>query len=788
MSRSLVVSVACALACIGGSAAGQIPGPWQRTEVRQDCGSFNVLRAPFFGDLHIHTTYSGDAILLDTRAKPADTYVHAKGGPLGLPPFDAGGVPSRTAQLRRPLDFAAVTDHSEGFGEVDICQTPGLEGYDSTECQGLRSLKGTAVPLFPPDSRFIALLVPYGITTTPARFSWCGPDAAECLAHASLVWQDIQDAAEAHYDRTAACTFTTFVGYEWSATPNGSNLHRNIIFRNDVVPALPTSYLEEQTADGLRAAIKNDCIDGLPGCDVLAIPHNPNASQGLMFAPMNGDGSPLTAASARLRAAMEPLVEMMQHKGSSECRPGIGTTDERCGFETLNRLTLFSLTTPNGAFSPLSYTRTGLLEGLNQRRLLGVNPFQLGFIGSTDTHNGTAGDVNEEDWRLTGHLGTTDATPAFMMTGIPPGGMETNPGGLAVVWAEENSRDALFAGMRRREAYATSGTRPIVRTFAGRFARSMCSDPEFVRTGYRRGVPMGGELGPTNARRSPRFVVLASRDSGDPGVPGTPLERVQMVKGWIDEAGQTHEKVFDVAGGDTDGGVDPTTCARTGTGHDQLCAVWRDPEFDPDERAFYYARVLENPTCRWSARLCNDLGIDCSDPDSVPSEYVRCCNPLYARTIQERAWTSPHWYEPEGIARLTAFIRMVSEPDRGVLTLRARAGSAAPLPDLAAVDFTVSLSDDDDIFSAVIPAGTLQPLPNGAGWWLADDSGAVGGLRRFIVRRTGKGLSIDLRTVPLDLSAADAVDHIVEARFAAGDWAATHARLWTTREGRLETR
>jgi hypothetical protein len=261
-----------------------------------------------------------------------------------------------------------------------------------------------------------------------------------------------------------------------------------------------------------------------------------------------------------------------------------------------------------------------------------------------------------------------------------------------------------------------------------------------------------------------------------------------MVKGWIDEAGQTHEKVFDVAGGDTDGGVDPTTCARTGTGHDQLCAVWRDPEFDPDERAFYYARVLENPTCRWSARLCNDLGIDCSDPDSVPSEYVRCCNPLYARTIQERAWTSPHWYEPEGIARLTAFIRMVSEPDRGVLTLRARAGSAAPLPDLAAVDFTVSLSDDDDIFSAVIPAGTLQPLPNGAGWWLTDDSGAVGGLRRFIVRRTGKGLSIDLRTVPLDLSAADPVDHIVEARFAAGDWAATHARLWTTREGRLETR
>jgi hypothetical protein len=785
MTRGLAVFVAFAFACLAHPAAGQGRGPWQRTEVRQDCGSFSALRTPFFGDLHIHTTYSGDAIMLDTRAKPADTYAHAKGGPLGLPPFDVDGVPSRTAQLRRPLDFAAVTDHAEGFGEVDICQTPGLAGYDSSECQGLRSLKGTAVPLFPPDSRFIALLVPYGISATPTRFDWCGPGAAECLTHASLVWEDIQDAAEAHYDRTAACAFTTFVAYEWSATPNGRNLHRNVIFRNENVPALPTSYMEEHTAEGLRAAIKSQCIDGLPGCDALAIPHNPNASVGLMFAPMNDDGSPLTTANARSRAAMEPLVEMMQHKGQSECRPGVGTTDERCGFESMNRLTLFGLTTPDAPFSPYSYARTGLLEGLAQQQLLGVNPFQLGFIGSTDTHNGTAGDANEEDWR--GHLGTTDATPAFMLTRIPPGGIETNPGGLAVLWAEENSRDALFAAMRRREAYATSGTRPIVRAFAGRFQRSMCSDPEFVRTGYRRGVPMGGELGPTNARHSPRFAVLASRDSGDPGVPGTPLERVQMVKGWIDGAGQVHEKVFDVAGGDTDGAVDPTTCARTGTGYDQLCAVWRDPEFDARERAFYYVRVLENPTCRWSARLCNELGVDCSDPDSVPAEYIRCCDTLYARTIQERAWTSPHWYQPEGIARLSAYIRNGDEPGHGVLTLRARTGPGAPMPDLAAVDFAVSVQDDDQIYAATVPAGTLQALPGGVGWQLLDDSGAVGGLRRLLVRRAGSGIAIELVTVPLDLSAADPADHIVEVRLAAGDWSATHARLWTTRDGRLRT-
>jgi hypothetical protein len=215
-----------------------------------------------------------------------------------------------------------------------------------------------------------------------------------------------------------------------------------------------------------------------------------------------------------------------------------------------------------------------------------------------------------------------------------------------VLWAEENSRDALFAAMRRREAYATSGTRPIVRAFAGRYARSMCSDPEFVRTGYRRGVPMGGELGPTNARRSPRFAVLASRDSGDPGVPGTPLERVQMIKGWIDGAGQVHEKVFDIAGGDTTGTADPTTCERSGTGHDQLCVVWKDPEFDASERAFYYARVLENPTCRWSQRICASARVDCAKPDSIGEGLEGCCDELHQRTVQERAWSSPIWYSP----------------------------------------------------------------------------------------------------------------------------------------------
>src|SRR5439155_881859 len=321
---------------------------------------------------------------------------------------------------------------------------------------------------------------------SPQRFSWCGPNGVDCLAEASLVWQDIQAAAEEFYDRTAACTFTTFVAYEWSGQPGGNNLHRNVIFRNAVVPALPTSYMEQPTPQGLWATLQSQCVDGLPGCDVLAIPHNPNASGVLMFAPVNADGSALTAADAAFRSSMEPLVEMNQHKGDSECRPGVQSTDEICGFEKLNRLQLFSpVSDPNQVFPPLNYVRNALKEGLVQEQRLGVNPFKLGLIGSTDTHNSTPGATEEQDFGAYGHI-----------------------------------------GLRR-----------------------------------------GG--------RSPRFGVLAFRDPGTPTAPGTPLQRVQIVKGWVDAGGQSHEKVFEVAGNPDNGaGVNTATCTPSGTGFDSLCAVW----------------------------------------------------------------------------------------------------------------------------------------------------------------------------------------------------------------------
>ena len=764
------------LATVVSAGAATVPGPWRRTETRQPCTSFDVFRQPHFGDTHVHTAYSSDAVFAGTREDPRGAYRFAQGQAIGLPPYDANGQPTRTAQLRRPLDFTAVTDHAEQFGEIQICLTPGYPGYDSSDCVSARAQLVAPIPALPnvlPPPAVISFLLGYGVLPSPQRFAWCGTDAVDCLAEASLVWQDTQAAAEQFYDRTAACSFTTFVGYEWSGQPGGNNLHRNVIFRNDAVPALPTSYMEQSTPQGLWNVLQAQCLDGIPGCDVLAIPHNPNVSGGLLFAPVNADGSPLTATDAAFRSSMEPLVEMNQHKGDSECRPGVGgATDEICGFEKLNRLQLFNpVSDPNQTFPALNYVRNVLKEGLVQEQALGVNPFKLGLIGSTDTHNATPGGTEERDFGANGHIGLRDhANPAFMLARVTPAGIEATPGGLAVVWAEENSRDALFDAMRRREVYGTSGSRPILRFFGGREAGLRCGDPAFVETAYRGGVPMGGDLGPVRGGRSPRFGVLAFKDPGTPSSPGAPLQRVQIVKGWVDANGQSHEKVFDVAGDPQNGaGVDTTTCTPSGAGFDSLCAVWTDPDFDGSERAFYYARVLENPTCRWSTYLCNAQGIDCSDPAAVPAGYGECCNPAVPKTIQERAWSSPIWYRPEGVARVRASVRFGAGTGDDVLDLLVRLGAMPAGFDPAAHPLTIALADDDDVYRVTMPAGTLRQIRPGRFVW-NDPGGGIGGIRSVrLVQRDGAGrVVLRLRTVRLSLAAADRVDHFVRVSLQAG--------------------
>jgi hypothetical protein len=593
------------------------------------CAHRDPLRQPLFGDLHVHTRWSLDASTQGTRTTPEQAYRFARGEPLGLNPWDAQGRPGRSARLERPLDFAAVTDHSELFGEVALCNTPGAAGYDSFVCRVYRGWPRVA--FFFMNGR------------GSPRFSFCGPDGSACLAAARGPWQEMREAAEAAYDRTSACAFTSFIGYEWTgAIPPANNLHRNVIFAGARVPELPASATEQRTPEALWDALEAQCARALPGCRALVIPHNSNLSGGHMFAT---DG--LDAAAARRRARFEFLVEVMQHKGDSECRRGAGTEDELCAWEKLpydnfmGRFASFQRREP----AALNFVRTALGMGLELGASLGTNPFAFGLIASTDTHLGTPGLVGERDYP--GHGGAGIPIGEVLPDGLLDP-IEYNPGGLAAVWAEENTRESIFAALERREVYGTSGPRISLRVFAGwELPEDLCAAADFAARGSAAGVPMGGVLPARSAQgRGPVIAVRAAREPGTASQPGTQLERLQIVKLWLGPEGRYRERVVEVARSSADADVDTRTCQPAGGGADQLCAVWRDPEFDPGRPALYYARALERPTCRWSAWACNAARVDCADPASIGRGFEPCCDPDYPRTTQERAWASPVWYEP----------------------------------------------------------------------------------------------------------------------------------------------
>jgi hypothetical protein len=772
----------CALLGLTGPAFAELPQQdWTRTETRADCASYNPLRSPFFGETHIHTGYSGDAAFVRVRTTPRDAYKFALGQQIGLPPYDSMDQPTRFAQLHRPLDFTAVTDHSEFLGEIRTCTTVGLPGYDDQDCVSTRNEIASEPAGINNPIPLIVLAFQLTIQdANPSRLPLCGPGGTNCTTQAANVWQEELDAAEEFYDRTSACGFTTFPAYEWTNNLNGFNLHRNIIFRNDEVPALPTSYYEQPLVEGLYGALENDCLSAGGNCDFVAIPHNSNASGGLMFKTVNGNGSPMTKADAARRAGHEPLIEIFQHKGSSECQPGTSPNDEFCGFEQLRRSQLFSVTNPNLVLPTTNFVRGALEQGLKLNNTLGVNPFELGFVGSTDGHQSLPGGVVEQDFGTQGHLGVRDGIPENILSKIAPGGVVTNGGGLAVLWAEENSRDSLFAAMRRREAYGTSGTRPIVRFFGGRIPKDACANPAFVEEGYTHGVPMGGEVGPSLSRRSPRFAVMALKDPGGNGEPSTPLQRIQIVKGWVDSDNKPHEKVYDVAG-DThsDADVDVNTCTPTGTGGAaSLCSVWSDPSFRPEERAFYYARVLENPVCRWSTRLCNSLGVDCSNPGSVPSIYSECCSGIVPKTIQERAWTSPIYYQPEGFGT-KGQINFGNGVTGDRLRLQLTIGRAPADLDPATNGVTVTLRDDDVVFDATLPPGAMTERTPGKLYTYDDPDGTIGGITkaRLKINRRGTGV-LSLDTIRMNLSNAAPTDRRVTVQVVSGTYDHSDSRYW----------
>lgn len=605
------------------------------SEHRQPCANHDPLRRPLFGDLHVHTRYSLDASTQGTRTTPAQAYAFARGKEIGIQPWDDEGRASRTLQLRRPLDFSMVSDHAELIGEVRMCNTPEVEGYGSWQCMLYRHLPRGAYYLFN-----------YMATMRASHLGMCGEGGEKCRMEALIPWAEMQAAAELNYDRSEACEFTAFIGYEWTGmeSSSGGNLHRNVVFRNADVPDLPSAFIDGPAASLLWQSLDEQCLQADGACDALVIPHNSNLSAGYMFSGELDGGGVMTADYAANRRRFEPLVEIMQHKGASECyyAAGVGS-DELCAFEQLPKDNIAGYDSPPKPDT--GFVRQALADGLALEQQLGVNPYQMGVIGSTDTHLGAPGAADEEPFL--GHGGA--GVPA--RTEVPPGlpdKLEYNPGGLAVVWAEENSRDSIFAAMRRREAYATSGPRISSRFFAGwNYPQDLCESSDRIARAYAEGVPMGGELLGPGDGHSPSFLIAASKDPGTQDAPGMPLQRVQLIKGWVDEAGETHHQVIDVAGDAGNGAsVDLKTCQPQGEGAAQLCSVWRDPAFDPQQPAFYYTRVVENPSCRWSQRQCVAAGVDCDDPTTIGKGYAGCCSADHQPVIQERAWSSAIWYKP----------------------------------------------------------------------------------------------------------------------------------------------
>ncbi|WP_170287404.1 DUF3604 domain-containing protein [Halioglobus maricola] len=624
-------------------------------QVAEPCASSDPNRQALFGDLHIHTAYSNDAWNFDVRMEPADAYRYAFGGPLQLPLGD--DHKAREVYIDRPLDFAGVTDHAEFFGEQDVCFDPVAAGYSSSFCEVMRSGNGRAPQLV------MQIMSPF----SKRRADVCGEEGADCAARAAEYWRNTIDAAQAWQDTSSDCQRTAFVAYEYSSFRLGSNLHRNVIFRNAAVLQRPVSYIDVHREWDLWRILKEQCIESGTGCDVLAIPHNPNISNGRMFAVdyPGADSIEEQADRARLRQQIEPLVEITQHKGDSECRNGLegvlGAEDELCDLERFEDLAFARFVgegeQPGQCYSgPLadwlphlgpncldrkSYVRYALVEGLKEEQRIGVNPFKFGIMASTDTHNATSGGVQEAAFE--GHLGNGDsrAEQRASFSSENEGNAYNNPGGLIGVWATENSRDSIFDAMQRKETFGTSGPRIQPRFFgAWDLPSDLCGDPQMLDKAYAQAVPMGADL-PARASDAPTFLVAANADGGTAAYPGTPLQQLQVIKGWADDEGNHHQRVFEVAG-DPDNGadVDMDTCRPRGEGFAQLCTVWQDPEFDPQSSAIYYLRAVENPSCRYSAQQCLAL------PEA--DRPADCADPVFEPVIQERAWSSPIWYTPRG--------------------------------------------------------------------------------------------------------------------------------------------
>jgi len=577
----------------------------------------NPERDAYFGETHVHTSWSLDAWLIGNRiTDPGDAYKYFKGEPIKHPMgFEV--------KIDTPLDWAGVTDHSEYVGVMRLANDPSSPISKLPAAQPLIIRANTQAE--------IERIFVYGV-----RVLMGGPPVKALMSPeiAGTVWKQNVELAE---KANQPGKFTAFCSYEWTSMPNNMNLHRNIFFKDCAkVPAMPFSALDSHHPvdlwnwmDGQRKA----------GNELLAISHNANFSDGRMYpTEVDSKGRPIDAAYAESRMRNERLIEIKQLKGTSETHPLLSPNDEFASFEIMSIL----LGDPPGRIPHIvgSYARQALKDGLSMQESKGFNPYKFGFGAAADSHN-TAVPYRQDNFF--GAHGATDGTIELRMSGRLNAGMDPRilgTAGLTGVWAEENTRASLFEAMQRKETFAVSGPHIKVRLFGGwEYAADMLGDKDWVKTGYAKGVPMGGDLPPAKAK-APMFMVWAVKDptSGN-------LDRIQIVKGWT-KSGQSFEKVFDVVwAGDRkrDKGtgvvppigstVDVENATYTNTiGAVELKTVWTDPEFDPSLHAFYYARVLEIPTPRWTTIQAKQLGV--APPDVVPA------------TVQERAWSSPIWYTP----------------------------------------------------------------------------------------------------------------------------------------------
>jgi len=588
---------------------------------------------PFFGDTHLHTSFSMDAGAFGARLGPRDAYRFARGEQV----TSSSGQP---VKLSRPLDFLVVADHSDnmGFfpdllaGKPEVLADPtGKKWYDM-----IQSGKGEEAAL--------EIIGAFSHNKFPDDLMYLPGTSAYKSA-----WQKTIDAAEEFNDPGR---FTAFIGYEWTSNTGGNNLHRNVIFRDNGVKAsqvVPMTVYPPNGSDNPEDLWKwMTAYEEKTGGSVLAIAHNGNLSNGLMFPVVEAFGKKLDSEYAKTRAKWERLYETTQTKGTGEAHPYLSPNDEFADFEIWDKGNLDGSVAKKKDMLQFEYARQALKNGLKLEQELGTNPYKFGLIGSSDAHTGLA--AMQED-NFFGKTTPQEPGPERMKkaffdnpeTGVKVMDWEVGASGYAAVWATENTRESIWDAMQRKETYATTGPRMIVRFFGGwDFEPRDAEDRLPAHTGYSKGVPMGGDLGAAPKGKAPTFLVAALKDPI-----GANLDRYQIVKGWLDANGELHEKVYDVVwSGDRKPGddgkvppvgntVDVANATWTNTiGAPELIKVWTDPDFDPAQPAFYYGRVLEIPKPRWTAYDAKFYG-------TTPL-------PGTTMTLQDRAYTSPIWYTPKG--------------------------------------------------------------------------------------------------------------------------------------------